>query len=134
MKRWLAVALAALVVGASAAYAEEPTVWGKPITKTATATSNATNTVLWTPGAGNVVVLMGCVFSASAPSDVSLNGSTEGTFLQTIRLQSGGLWPVGYGTFPLWMSGTADETLRFTVTTSGTFSITCSGYEKPESF
>ena len=132
MKRlswWLA--LAVLLVGTPLARAEESLIWGRPLTKTATASANATNTVIWTPVSGNIIVLMGCIFSAAGPADVTMSGSTDGTIMEKVRLQSGGIEKWGYGgNFPVWMSSTVDETLRFTIETSATLSITCSGYER----
>ena len=136
MKRggfWLVGLLLTLTVG-GVAFAEKPTIWGKVITKTATVSANTTNAVLWTPDAGNSIVLMGCLFSAASPSDVSLNGPTYGAITNTMRLQSGGIWSVGFGGFPLWRSTTADETLRYTAVTGGVFSITCSGWEESSGF
>lgn len=132
MTRWLVLSLLCLV-GASVCSAENPTIWGKPVTKTATVTGNGTaDTALWTPATGNRIVLMGCIISTSAAYKVELEVANVDV-IPPMGFQSGGPVSIGFGTFPLWM-GTADATLDYTVTNAGataSTSMVCSGYEEP---
>lgn len=130
---WVVIALAASVIGASLAYAEEPTTWGKVVTKTATQAGNAADQDLWDPAADTSIVLMGCLFSSSAPATVELEVSNVDVVPPQV-LESAGWRQVGYGTFPLY-HGATDAVLTYTTTNnSGTVAIMCSGYEKPAGF
>lgn len=134
-RAWVGMALAASVVGASLACAEEPTIWGKPVTKTATATGSATDTTLWTPSTGNAIVLMGCLIGVDRAARVEIE-SSDVDVIPPIQPGSSGQVSIGYGNFPIWM-GAVDATLAYTVSdtsTSSRTSIMCSGYEKPGGF
>lgn len=130
MKRWGVLAVVGMLLSAGVAAAEQPTVWGTPKTKTATASGNVADQTLWDPEAGQLIVLMGCVFSSSQPADVELEVSNVDV-VPPMHLESMGAIPIGYGTFPLYR-GATDAVLTYTVTNSnGDVSIVCSGYEEP---
>ena len=134
MKRVVMGVLVTLL-GASLAAAEEPTSWGKAVTKTATATDTATDTALWTPTTGNAIVLMGCVIHSDRAARVEIE-SSDVDVIPPIQPASGGPSSVGYGNFPIWF-GAVDATLAYTITeviSGARTSIMCSGYEKPGGF
>ena len=74
-RAWVVIALAAFLVGASRAAAEEPTTWGKPVTKTATATGTASGTAVWAPASGNAIVLMGCIIATDSAARIRIQSA-----------------------------------------------------------
>lgn len=133
MKRGLAGVALAVVLLAQTAWAEKPTNWGTPVTKTAVQSGNATDTTLWDPAADNAFVLVGCVFSASAVANVELEVS-DVDVVPPIYLPSVGTVSIGFGPFPLYRSA-VDAVLKYTVLqNSNIVSILCTGWEEPSGF
>ena len=97
-------------------------------TKTATASGNVTDSVIWTPASGARIILQGAIFCADRAADtVELETSTTDV-ISPFAIESYGCHSFGAGNGALWM-GTVDATLNYTVRTSGTVSVTLWGYE-----
>ena len=101
-------------------------------TKTATATSNRTDTAIWTPASGKRIALQGVAISAGAAGVVEIE-SSDTDVIPLISLESGGLKVIAGNAAPLWTGG-VDATLAYTNTggfagSSQPLSILLWGYE-----
>ena len=131
-KRWGLAALLALASLAVPAWAE--LYQYDTVTKTATVTTGATDTALWTPATGYRFVVQGCEFSSTVAALVELEVS-DVDVIPPQYADSYGKWQVGGGEAPIYQSA-IDAVLRYTVTFSAytpapdtRVSIVCWGYE-----
>ena len=126
MRKWLW--LAAALVCAAPASADVPSRDFTTQTKTATATANVTDSVIWTPASGKRIVLQGAIFCATAAADnVELETGTTDV-IPPFAIDSYGCRTFSAGAAALWM-GSTDATLNYTARSAGTVSVTLWGYE-----
>ena len=118
MRRWWYVALALACLwftpGEGAAQSSRPTDLWTPQTKTASVTSNQTDTVIWTPASGKRIALQGVVVSAGGAGRVEIE-SSDVDVVPPITLDSGGFKSFDAGGVVIW-SGAVDATLAYTNT------------------
>lgn len=98
-------------------------------TKTASVSSTATDTTLWTPASGKRIILQGVIACAAGPVTTVEIEEDDGTdVIPPFGLPSYGCHTFGAGGSALWM-GDPDEFLTYSVVTGVTVSITAWGYE-----
>lgn len=109
------------------AWADRPTDWYTPVTKSDNTTDAQTDKALWTPASGARSVVDGCTVSADATQTIELEVSNADVF-PAIYLAANSSVSIGYGSSPLYQSAT-NGVLAYTTTTSANTTIVCSGYE-----
>lgn len=94
---------------------------------TESATGEQTDNPLWTPEAGNRVVLLGCAFSSDTATTIELEVSNVDVLPPVYLTVHSNAAIEGSG-FPIYR-GTADQALDWTSSGPGTATITCWGFE-----
>ena len=104
------------------------------VSYTATSTSDAADTTIWTPSSGRKIVLMGVVYSSGSASSLLLEQSSTAVIPTIYNTVSGSI-VIGNG-LPIW-EGNADEVLSYTTsvnagdsTSKKTHSILVWGFEE----
>lgn len=97
-----------------------------PVTKTATYFAVQTDTVVWTPPAGQRIHLLGVEISTSADMDIEVESNNVDVIPPIYFIANGGASVTGPG--ELWRGGW-DQALTVSSTASGNWSIKLWGYE-----
>ena len=130
MKFKFLLILAVLLITVSFVYAEvNPLLWDAK-TKTATGTSSASDTTIWTPASGNKIVLMGVMLSSESDMDFLIETGSTAVIPRVYGIATEPVVILSNST-PIW-TGSDDATLTYTVDNydSMNYSILLWGFEK----